>query len=78
MNDDREGVCFDFGARFCAVYFALDCYVPKLNAEVLVCEFMDNWNLIKQLNIKHYATDDWKPYQKFLPKEKHLIGKEYT
>lgn len=36
------------------------------------------WQKIKHFNIKQYATDNWEAYQKFLPKEKHLIGKKYT
>lgn len=36
------------------------------------------WEKIKGFNVKQYATDDWEAYQDFLPKDKHMIGKEYT
>jgi len=36
------------------------------------------YNHLKCFNIKTYYTDDWGSYSKYLPPEKHIIGKQGT
>jgi IS1 family transposase len=36
------------------------------------------YNQLKCFNIKTYYTDDWGSYSKYLPPEKHIIGKQGT
>jgi insertion element IS1 protein InsB len=36
------------------------------------------WNKIQHIPVHQYASDDWLPYQKIIPCNKHLIGKQYT
>ena len=36
------------------------------------------YDKIKDLDTKMYYTDYWKPYEKFLPKEKHIQSKKET
>ncbi len=33
---------------------------------------------LKAFNISRYFTDDWPSYSKFIPKDRHVIGKKYT
>ena len=33
---------------------------------------------LKAFNIHTFYTDDWASYPKYIPKEKHVIGKQYT
>jgi insertion element IS1 protein InsB len=35
-------------------------------------------NKLSAFNIIHYDTDDWQSYSKYLPAEKHCIGKSWT
>ena len=39
--------------------------------------FRKLFDKVKHLNARYY-TDDWEVYQKVLPKQKHVIGKQYT
>ena len=34
--------------------------------------------MLGKISIHKYATDQWKVYKKYLPKDKHLIGKAHT
>ena len=36
------------------------------------------YDKIKDLDTKMYYTDYWEPYEKFLPKEKHIQSKKET
>ena len=36
------------------------------------------YDKIKHLDTKMYYTDYWEPYEKFLPKEKHIQSKKET
>lgn len=36
------------------------------------------WDAIQDIKIGRVATDDWKPYEKFLPKELHVQSKVET
>jgi insertion element IS1 protein InsB len=36
------------------------------------------WDKIQNIPVCNYVSDDWEAYQDFIPKDKHLIGKQYT
>ena len=40
--------------------------------------FKKLYDQLKAFNIKTYYTDDWGSYSKYIPKEKHCIGKQNT
>lgn len=37
-----------------------------------------SWEKIKSINIESVKTDYWKPYEEFIPKEKHYQSKAET
>jgi insertion element IS1 protein InsB len=36
------------------------------------------WNKIKGLNVNNFASDFWKSYEEFIPRDKHLQTKAET
>ncbi|GHV43438.1 insertion element iso-IS1n protein insB [Bacteroidia bacterium] len=36
------------------------------------------WHLLKIFNIEKYHTDDWDAYSKYIPPERHSVGKDKT
>jgi len=41
-------------------------------------DFLILWDLLKPFGIDRYYTDDWGSYSKYIPAEKHQIGKDQT
>lgn len=41
-------------------------------------DFLALWDLLKPFSIDMYYTDDWGSYSKYIPKEKHRVGKDNT
>ena len=41
-------------------------------------DFLELWNLLKMFEIHKYHTDDWGSYRKYIPPEKHEVGKANT
>jgi insertion element IS1 protein InsB len=41
-------------------------------------DFLELWNSLKIFNISKYYTDDWGAYSKYIPSEKHEVGKDNT
>ena len=41
-------------------------------------DFLKLYSYLSQLPIKHYFTDNWGSYSKYLPAEQHYIGKDRT
>jgi insertion element IS1 protein InsB len=36
------------------------------------------WAKISNISCKKYTSDEWSPYTKILPNEKHIVGKAHT
>ena len=36
------------------------------------------WSQIKDIPVVFYTSDDWEAYSTFIPRNKHLVGKQYT
>ena len=41
-------------------------------------DFLMLWDLLKSFPISKYYTDDWGAYSKYIPSDKHQIGKDKT
>jgi insertion element IS1 protein InsB len=41
-------------------------------------DFLELWNLLKPYPVCTYHTDDWGAYLKYIPSDKHCIGKDRT
>jgi IS1 family transposase/transposase-like protein len=41
-------------------------------------DFLELWNLLKIFNIDKYYTDDWGAYSKYIPPDRHKVGKDNT
>jgi insertion element IS1 protein InsB len=41
-------------------------------------DFLVLWELLKPFDIDRYYTDDWGSYSKYIPSQKHQIGKDQT
>jgi insertion element IS1 protein InsB len=64
------------------LWYAIDAVTGRVLSFVfgrrqdVACEqLMDN---LKAFNIRTYYTDDWASYSKYIPADKHVIGKQYT
>ena len=68
--------------NYCWIWIAVDRYGKRF----IDCVFGDRstktgkqlWNKIKNKKIHQVATDYWKPYGEFVPKEIHLQSKAET